>query len=201
MRRYYDRDHLSTANRPQVFNRILLRQPHGASGRRHLYSDTMRTNGCTHPNNRSRPCILGTILSCQHKLRTHPQSDHTSGPSTSNGTSTNNHLVILSKPRKSGPPPLPNLMGELMIISSLFHWSNFTLLITGLGTLITAGYSLYLFLISQRGQAPEHIINLVPTYTREHLLICLHMLPLILLILKPELIWGAHWCKHSLKKH
>lgn len=105
MRRYYDRDHLSTANRPQVFNRILLRQPHGASGRRHLYSDTMRTNGCTHPNNRSRPCILGTILSCQHKLRTHPQSDHTSGPSTSNGTSTNNHLVILSKPRKSGPPP------------------------------------------------------------------------------------------------
>nr|YP_271985.1 NADH dehydrogenase subunit 4 [Synodus variegatus]AAR99669.1 NADH dehydrogenase subunit 4 [Synodus variegatus] len=89
-------------------------------------------------------------------------------------------------------PPLPNLMGELMIISSLFHWSNFTLLITGLGTLITAGYSLYLFLITQRGQTPEHLLNLNPTHTREHLLISLHILPLILLISKPELMWGPH---------
>nr|BAR45806.1 NADH dehydrogenase subunit 4 [Synodus kaianus] len=90
-------------------------------------------------------------------------------------------------------PPLPNLMGELMIISSLFHWSNFTLLVTGLGTLITAGYSLYLFLISQRGQIPEHMTALAPTHTREHLLISLHMIPLFLLILKPEIMWGPHW--------
>jgi len=89
-------------------------------------------------------------------------------------------------------PPLPNLMGELIIISSLFHWSNFTLLITGTGTLITAGYSLYLFLISQRGQSPEHVMNIAPTHTREHLLISLHVLPLMLLIFKPELIWGPH---------
>lgn len=98
-------------------------------------------------------------------------------------------------------PPLPNLIGELIIISSLFHWSGFTLLMTGIGTLITAGYSLYLFLITQRGQAPEHVLNLTPTHTREHLLISLHILPLLLLILKPELIWGPHWCKYSLKKH
>nr|WNH21006.1 NADH dehydrogenase subunit 4 [Synodus capricornis] len=90
-------------------------------------------------------------------------------------------------------PPLPNLMGELMIISSLFHWSAFTLLITGVGTLITAGYSLYLFLMTQRGQTPDHMLNLPPTHTREHLLICLHVLPLVLLILKPELMWGPHW--------
>nr|WNH22839.1 NADH dehydrogenase subunit 4 [Synodus binotatus] len=90
-------------------------------------------------------------------------------------------------------PPLPNLMGELMIISSLFHWSYFTLLITGLGTLITAGYSLYLFLMTQRGQTPEHLMSVVPTYTREHLLVTLHLLPLVLLISKPELMWGPHW--------
>nr|YP_009990512.1 NADH dehydrogenase subunit 4 [Echiichthys vipera]QNM99749.1 NADH dehydrogenase subunit 4 [Echiichthys vipera] len=87
-------------------------------------------------------------------------------------------------------PPLPNLMGELMIIISLFDWSWWTLALTGAGTLITASYSLYMFLITQRGPVPSHITNLSPSHTREHLLITLHLLPLLLLILKPELIWG-----------
>nr|YP_004347936.1 NADH dehydrogenase subunit 4 [Colomesus asellus]BAK09687.1 NADH dehydrogenase subunit 4 [Colomesus asellus] len=87
-------------------------------------------------------------------------------------------------------PPLPNLMGELMIITSLFNWSWWTIILTGLGTLITAGYSLYMFLTTQRGPLPHHILALEPSHTREHLLITLHLLPLLLLILKPELIWG-----------
>nr|YP_009355477.1 NADH dehydrogenase subunit 4 [Dermogenys pusilla]QDE52633.1 NADH dehydrogenase subunit 4 [Dermogenys pusilla]BAX03756.1 NADH dehydrogenase subunit 4 [Dermogenys pusilla]BBU25666.1 NADH dehydrogenase subunit 4 [Dermogenys pusilla] len=86
--------------------------------------------------------------------------------------------------------PLPNLMGEVMILTSLFHWSPWTLALTGLGTLITAGYSLHMFSMTQRGPLPSHIIALNPTYTREHLLILLHLAPLFLLILKPELIWG-----------
>nr|QMS48884.1 NADH dehydrogenase subunit 4 [Ilisha elongata] len=87
-------------------------------------------------------------------------------------------------------PPLPNLMGEIMIITTLFNWSPWTLILTGLGTLITAGYSLYMFLTTQRGPLPTHIIGLTPYHTREHLLIILHMTPVILLILKPELMWG-----------
>nr|UXB59117.1 NADH dehydrogenase subunit 4 [Cottus gulosus] len=87
-------------------------------------------------------------------------------------------------------PPLPNLMGELMIITSLFNWSWWTIILTGAGTLITANYSLYMFLMSQRGPLPAHIIALDPSHTREHLLLTLHLLPLVLLILKPELIWG-----------
>nr|YP_004347518.1 NADH dehydrogenase subunit 4 [Sphoeroides parvus]BAK09752.1 NADH dehydrogenase subunit 4 [Sphoeroides parvus] len=87
-------------------------------------------------------------------------------------------------------PPLPNLMGELMIITSMFNWSWWTIILTGLGTLITAGYSLYMFLMTQRGPLPNHILALEPSHTREHLLITLHLLPLLLLILKPELIWG-----------
>lgn len=87
-------------------------------------------------------------------------------------------------------PPLPNLIGELIIITSLISWSWWTILITGAGTLITAGYSLYMFLTTQRGQTPQHILALNPTHSREHLLITLHLLPLILLIIKPELIWG-----------
>nr|YP_003126988.1 NADH dehydrogenase subunit 4 [Rhynchopelates oxyrhynchus]BAH97879.1 NADH dehydrogenase subunit 4 [Rhynchopelates oxyrhynchus]BBU26017.1 NADH dehydrogenase subunit 4 [Rhynchopelates oxyrhynchus] len=87
-------------------------------------------------------------------------------------------------------PPLPNLMGELMIIVSLFNWSWWTLLLTGAGTLITASYSLYMFLMTQRGPLPAHMTALSPSHSREHLLITLHLLPLLLLILKPELIWG-----------
>nr|YP_007374992.1 NADH dehydrogenase subunit 4 [Scopelengys tristis]BAM74690.1 NADH dehydrogenase subunit 4 [Scopelengys tristis] len=89
-------------------------------------------------------------------------------------------------------PPLPNLMGELMIITSLFNWSPWTLALTGLGTMITAGYSLYMFLMTQRGPLPAHIIALDPSHTREHLLMALHILPLVLLVTKPELMWG--WC-------
>nr|WNH21955.1 NADH dehydrogenase subunit 4 [Bathygobius mystacium] len=87
-------------------------------------------------------------------------------------------------------PPLPNLMGELMIITSLLSWSWWTILLTGLGTLITAGYSLYMFLMTQRGPLPHHIISLAPSHTREHLLLALHLLPLILLVAYPSLIWG-----------
>nr|YP_001994336.1 NADH dehydrogenase subunit 4 [Normichthys operosus]BAG49432.1 NADH dehydrogenase subunit 4 [Normichthys operosus] len=89
-------------------------------------------------------------------------------------------------------PPLPNLMGEIMIISTMFNWSPWTLALTGIGMLITAGYSLYLFLMTQRGPAPAHMIGLTPYHTREHLLMALHLIPILLLITKPELIWG--WC-------
>nr|AMD12346.1 NADH dehydrogenase subunit 4 [Triplophysa scleroptera] len=89
-------------------------------------------------------------------------------------------------------PPLPNLMGEIMIITTLFNWSPWTIMLTGLGTLITAAYSLYLFLMTQRGPAPNHIKGLSPFHTREHLLMVLHLLPVILLVVKPELMWG--WC-------
>nr|YP_009945920.1 NADH dehydrogenase subunit 4 [Pterocryptis anomala]QOE56555.1 NADH dehydrogenase subunit 4 [Pterocryptis anomala] len=87
-------------------------------------------------------------------------------------------------------PPLPNLMGELVIITAMFNWSPWTLLLTGSGTLITAAYSLYLFLMTQRGPLPQHAINLQPFHTREHLLMALHLLPVILLISKPEIMWG-----------
>nr|BAV70726.1 NADH dehydrogenase subunit 4 [Nemacheilus platiceps] len=89
-------------------------------------------------------------------------------------------------------PPLPNLMGELMIITTLFNWSPWTIMLTGVGTLITAGYSLYLFLMSQRGPTPNHITGLPPFHTREHLLMALHLIPVLLLVTKPELMWG--WC-------
>nr|YP_002520018.1 NADH dehydrogenase subunit 4 [Pseudalutarius nasicornis]BAH10482.1 NADH dehydrogenase subunit 4 [Pseudalutarius nasicornis] len=87
-------------------------------------------------------------------------------------------------------PPLPNLMGELMIITSLLNWSWLTIILTGPGMLITASYSLYMFLTTQRSKAPAQVLAPQPSHTREHLLITLHLSPLLLLTLKPEVIWG-----------
>nr|YP_007517170.1 NADH dehydrogenase subunit 4 [Setipinna taty]AGG20149.1 NADH dehydrogenase subunit 4 [Setipinna taty] len=89
-------------------------------------------------------------------------------------------------------PPLPTFWEKLMIITSLFNWSPWTLILAGTGTLITAGYSLYMFLMTQRGPTPAHILTIDPSHTREHLLMALHLIPLLLLIAKPELMWG--WC-------
>nr|NP_659220.1 NADH dehydrogenase subunit 4 [Ranodon sibiricus]CAD12081.1 NADH4 [Ranodon sibiricus] len=86
-------------------------------------------------------------------------------------------------------PPSLNLWGELTIMVSLFNWSNWTILITGTGTLITASYTLYMYLMTQRGPMPIHL-NLTPTYTREHFLLATHIIPMIMFILKPELISG-----------
>nr|YP_008757959.1 NADH dehydrogenase subunit 4 [Dopasia harti]AGV03082.1 NADH dehydrogenase subunit 4 [Dopasia harti]AHG30994.1 NADH dehydrogenase subunit 4 [Dopasia harti] len=84
-------------------------------------------------------------------------------------------------------PPSINLMGELLIISSMFNWANTTIILTGLGTLLTASYSLFMFLMTQRGKLPTHLTINNPTHTREHLLMALHLIPLILLTAKPEL--------------
>nr|ABD49434.1 NADH dehydrogenase subunit 4 [Phrynosoma goodei]ABD49435.1 NADH dehydrogenase subunit 4 [Phrynosoma goodei x Phrynosoma mcallii] len=91
-------------------------------------------------------------------------------------------------------PPSINLMGELFIILSLFNWSFPTILLTGLGTLITAMYSLHMFLMTQRNKLPTHTLMSSPTHTREHLLMMLHIMPLILLIMKPTLISGIITC-------
>nr|QCW06125.1 NADH dehydrogenase subunit 4 [Varanus bogerti] len=84
-------------------------------------------------------------------------------------------------------PPSINLMGELLIITSLFSWSPFTIALTGLGTLLTASYTLHMFLITQKTKLPSNII-ITPSHTREHLLMVLHLIPLVLLTFKPELI-------------
>nr|YP_009003557.1 NADH dehydrogenase subunit 4 [Luetkenotyphlus brasiliensis]AGZ19042.1 NADH dehydrogenase subunit 4 [Luetkenotyphlus brasiliensis] len=87
-------------------------------------------------------------------------------------------------------PPSPNLMGEITIISALFNWSNLTIILTGTGVIITALYSLHMLLTTQRNQPPKDATSLLPSYTREHLLMALHTIPMMLLICNPSLIWG-----------
>nr|YP_007624458.1 NADH dehydrogenase subunit 4 [Antigone canadensis]ACN53757.1 NADH dehydrogenase subunit 4 [Antigone canadensis] len=85
-------------------------------------------------------------------------------------------------------PPTTNLMAELTIMVALFNWSSFTIILTGIATLLTASYTLFMLLMTQRGTLPTHITSIQNSNTREHLLMALHIIPMLLLILKPELI-------------
>nr|WSP05459.1 NADH dehydrogenase subunit 4 [Diglossa sittoides sittoides] len=87
-------------------------------------------------------------------------------------------------------PPTTNLMAELTIVIALFNWSALTLILTGAAIFLTASYTLYMLMTTQRGILPSHITSIQNSSTREHLLMALHMIPMLLLILKPELISG-----------
>nr|YP_009231700.1 NADH dehydrogenase subunit 4 [Sturnus vulgaris]ALZ50194.1 NADH dehydrogenase subunit 4 [Sturnus vulgaris]ALZ50207.1 NADH dehydrogenase subunit 4 [Sturnus vulgaris] len=87
-------------------------------------------------------------------------------------------------------PPTTNLMAELTIVITLFNWSPLTLILTGATILLTASYTLHMLMTTQRGTLPSHITSIQNSSTREHLLMALHIIPMGLLILKPELISG-----------
>ncbi|YP_009058730.1 NADH dehydrogenase subunit 4 (mitochondrion) [Malurus melanocephalus] len=88
-------------------------------------------------------------------------------------------------------PPTINLMAELTIMIALFNWSSLTIILTGTTIILTASYTLYMLLMTQRGTLPSYMTSIQNSSTREHLLMALHMIPMILLILKPELISGV----------
>nr|QDX17883.1 NADH dehydrogenase subunit 4 [Bothriechis nigroviridis] len=84
-------------------------------------------------------------------------------------------------------PPSMNFTGELLIMSALFNWCPTTIILLGLSMLITASYSLHMFLSTQMGSTPLNN-QTAPTHSREHLLMALHLVPLMLISMKPELV-------------
>nr|ABR21261.1 NADH dehydrogenase subunit 4 [Heteronotia binoei] len=94
---------------------------------------------------------------------------------------------LLSNLMNMALPPTINLLGELMIIITLFNWNMTTIVLTGSATLITAMYSLHIFLTTQQNKLQTHM-TISPTHSREHLLMALHLIPLLLLLTHPTLI-------------
>nr|APQ40323.1 NADH dehydrogenase subunit 4 [Viverricula indica] len=87
-------------------------------------------------------------------------------------------------------PPTINLIGELFVVMASFSWSNITIILMGTNIIITALYSLYMLITTQRGKYTHHIMNIKPSFTRENALMTLHLLPLFLLSLNPKIILG-----------
>nr|QTJ25239.1 NADH dehydrogenase subunit 4 [Presbytis femoralis percura] len=87
-------------------------------------------------------------------------------------------------------PPTINLIGELLVVMTSFSWSHITIMLTGLNMLITALYSLYMFTTTQRGALTSHTINMKPSFTRENMLMFMHISPIVLLSINPDIIMG-----------
>nr|YP_009371237.1 NADH dehydrogenase subunit 4 [Ozobranchus jantseanus]ARR75358.1 NADH dehydrogenase subunit 4 [Ozobranchus jantseanus] len=85
-------------------------------------------------------------------------------------------------------PPSINLMSEIMLITSIVSMYYISMILLGLITFITAGYCLYLYSMINHGSSNLYT-NIYPnmkTYNFTALL--LHLYPVILLIMKPEMI-------------
>nr|QLY89897.1 NADH dehydrogenase subunit 4 [Ironoquia dubia] len=80
-------------------------------------------------------------------------------------------------------PPSLNLLGEIMLISSLVSWSFILMVLISLISFFSAGYSLYLFAYIQQGVGSISLNNYFLIESREYLLLFLHWLPLNLLFL------------------
>nr|ABC47527.1 NADH dehydrogenase subunit 4 [Chiroderma trinitatum] len=87
-------------------------------------------------------------------------------------------------------PPTINLIGELFVVMAMFSWSNLSLILLGLNIILTALYSLYMLITTQRGKHTQHINIIHPSYTRENTLMAMHILPLLMLSINPKIILG-----------
>nr|YP_010582854.1 NADH dehydrogenase subunit 4 [Tripneustes kermadecensis]UFZ01333.1 NADH dehydrogenase subunit 4 [Tripneustes kermadecensis] len=84
-----------------------------------------------------------------------------------------------------GLPPSPNLIGEILILSSLISWSIWLFPILGFATVFSAIYSLMIFQMSNQGAPSSNVANIPFSLSREHLLAVLHILPLTMIIINP----------------
>nr|AGN71598.1 NADH dehydrogenase subunit 4 [Tomopterna cryptotis] len=86
-------------------------------------------------------------------------------------------------------PPTVSFAGEMLIMMALYNWSPVAFLFVALNLVFTTAYTLYILWSTQRGPTPNHIKTLFPFQAREHVLLSLHIIPGLLLIMKPELIF------------
>nr|AGN71226.1 NADH dehydrogenase subunit 4 [Hemisus marmoratus] len=87
-------------------------------------------------------------------------------------------------------PPSINFLAEMLIMTAIYAWSPMAFLITALNLIFTTAYTLYAFWSTQRGPIPKHLKTLYPAVAREHLIFFLHISPILLMILKPELLFS-----------
>nr|YP_010388437.1 NADH dehydrogenase subunit 4 [Asthenactis papyraceus]UPP55886.1 NADH dehydrogenase subunit 4 [Asthenactis papyraceus] len=87
-----------------------------------------------------------------------------------------------------GLPPSPNLIGELFIISTIINWNFLSTPLIGLTTIFSIIYSLLIFQNTNNSSFPNFLTNINNISSSNHLLLFLHLFPLILLIINPSII-------------
>nr|YP_010044622.1 NADH dehydrogenase subunit 4 [Anneissia pinguis]QPF24645.1 NADH dehydrogenase subunit 4 [Anneissia pinguis] len=88
-----------------------------------------------------------------------------------------------------GLPPFPNLIGELIIISSFGFFDFSFVFISGGSVIASAIYSLLIYQLTQSNKLINNFSNVLEISFREHILLFSHLLPLFLLIINPQLLF------------
>jgi len=90
-------------------------------------------------------------------------------------------------------PPSINLLREITLITAALTKSLFLLPLLGLVSFLTAIYSLHMYTTTQHGQISNYTNPLTSIKPKDILTLRIHLYPLILLIIKPELIRTWNW--------
>nr|ADO60542.2 NADH dehydrogenase subunit 4 [Drilaster sp. BMNH 840462] len=85
-------------------------------------------------------------------------------------------------------PPSFNLLGEIMLLSSIISWSWISSLLLGALLFFSAAYSLFLYSYTQHGNLCQSLYSFSLGSVREYLLLFLHWVPLNLLFLGSDII-------------
>nr|AHH93116.1 NADH dehydrogenase subunit 4 [Peniagone sp. YYH-2013] len=96
---------------------------------------------------------------------------------------------LISCAANLGLPPLPNLIGEFLILSSAISWNLLLTPILGITTVITAIYSLSIYQNLNSNNTINFNLKFPNINPREHFLVILHILPLLPIIISPLNIW------------
>nr|YP_010531224.1 NADH dehydrogenase subunit 4 [Nesodiprion japonicus]UXW93511.1 NADH dehydrogenase subunit 4 [Nesodiprion japonicus] len=92
---------------------------------------------------------------------------------------------LLCSSNMASPPSL-NLLGEIMLISSLIMWSKMIFLLIIFLSFFSSCYTLYLYSFTQHGKLNNYFYSFSQGYIREYILLMFHWIPLNLIILNTE---------------
>lgn len=85
-------------------------------------------------------------------------------------------------------PPSINLLSEIMLLTSILRTSKITIILLIIIRFLAAAYSLNLYTTTQHGAAPSFVKPIIILKTKDIFLLTIHIVPIIILILKPEII-------------
>nr|BDQ44223.1 NADH dehydrogenase subunit 4 [Pheretima kunigamiensis] len=89
-------------------------------------------------------------------------------------------------------PPTINLLSEIMLIASIMSSTTWAIITLGLVSFFTAVYSLYMFTSMNHGTTTMMTNSLMNVKSKDFSLMLMHLIPMIMLIIKPETI--TNWC-------
>nr|YP_010713432.1 NADH dehydrogenase subunit 4 [Mooreobdella quaternaria]WDA96107.1 NADH dehydrogenase subunit 4 [Mooreobdella quaternaria] len=85
-------------------------------------------------------------------------------------------------------PPSINLMSEIMLLSSISYKSMFNMIILGLISFLTVGYSLYMYSSINHGSSNNYVTSYPTMVKKDMFLLTMHLIPSLFIIMKPDMI-------------